>query len=267
MFNLILDATLDLPELASSESLVGKSGTLSYGASYYEDNLSDRVPVGKGLVLVGFSNKSMEAGTTMPWEYARRANAMYRDREATRNYNSMVIQLTSAEFLPRVMETLERGQIQLSRRSAEADKLRTVLAVAMAIFLIMAAIILGIAAINITHTFLMVIYERKREIGIMRSLGATRLNVGVLFVGESLCIGLAGALMGNGVAFGLSHLADFAANEYIGDFPFRPETFFHFDWWFVALSLGFAVFFSIVGAIFPAYRAASMDPARTLTMS
>lgn len=140
------------------------------------------------------------------------------------------------------------------------------LIVAIAIFFIMASIILGIAATNITHTFLMVIYERKREIGIIRALGATKMDIRFIFLVESLLIGLAGGLAGNGLAYGLSRAADYLANRYIGDFPFQPETFFHFHYDWVAASFAFAVFFSLMGAFFPANRAASMDPARTLTL-
>jgi ABC-type antimicrobial peptide transport system permease subunit len=131
----------------------------------------------------------------------------------------------------------------------------------------MASIILGIAAVNITHTFLMVIYERNREIGIQRALGATKMDIRLIFLGESMLIGLAGGLMGNGVAFGLSRIANYLANRYIGDFPFQPDTFFLFRPEWLLASTGFAIFFSLIGAFFPANRAAAMDPARTLTMS
>jgi putative ABC transport system permease protein len=73
--------------------------------------------------------------------------------------------------------------------------------------------------------------------------------------------------MGNGIAYGFSRVSDFLANRYIGDFPFQPDTFFHFELEWVLASTGFAIFFSLVGAFFPANRAAAMDPARTLTVS
>jgi len=267
IFNMVLGSTLDKAQLGTVETLLGYGGAVTFGHSFYKDVVKDRTPVRKEMVVVGFSNKALEAGVTMPMSYVQRANARYKGREAAHEYDSMILQLAAAEHLPAVMDRMEQYNIQLSRRSAEAEKFRTILLVAIAIFFIMASIILGIAAVNITHTFLMVIYERKREIGIIRALGATKMDIRVLFLGESLLIGLTGGLLGNSAAYGLSRAADYLANRYIGDFPFQPETFFHFrPEWLLASAL-FAIFFSLVGAFFPANRAAGMDPARTLTMS
>jgi ABC-type lipoprotein release transport system permease subunit len=267
LFNMVLASTLDKTELGTVDTLLGYGGSVTFGHSFYKDDVKDRTPVQKKMMVVGFSNKALEAGVTMPMAYVERANARYKGKEAARQYDSMIVQLAAAEHLPDVLTRLEQFNVQLSRRSAEAEKFRTVLLVAIAIFFIMASIIMGIAAVNITHTFLMVIYERKMEIGIIRALGATQWDIRVLFLGESLVIGLAGGALGNGVAYGLSRVADFVANRYIGQFPFQPDTFFHFRAEWLLASVGFAIVFSLVGALFPANRAAAMDPARTLTMT
>jgi len=266
IFNLVLGSTLDKTQLGTLDTLLGYGGTVTFGHSFYKETVKDRTPVLKKMTVVGFSNKALEAGVTMPMEYVKRANARYKGKRAAEQFDSIILQLSAAEHLPEVMNKMEHFNIQLSRRSAEAEKFRIVLIVAIAIFFIMASIILGIAAPNITHTFHMVIYERKREIGIIRALGATKMDIRFIFLVESLLIGLAGGLAGNGLAYGLSKVADHLANRYIGDFPFQPETFFHFHYNWVAASFAFAVFFSLMGAFFPANRAASMDPARTLTL-
>lgn len=267
IFNMVLSSTLEKTQLGSVETLLGYTGTVTFGHSFYKETVKDRTPVEKQLVVVGFSSKALEAGVTMPMPYVQRANARYKGRTANRDYDSMIIQLSAAEHLPAVMEKLDQYNLQLSRRSADAEKFRTVLLVAMAIFFIMASIILGIAAINITHTFLMVIYERKKEIGILRALGATKVDIKAMFLGESLLIGLAGGTLGNLAAWGLSLAADYFGNKYIGAFPFRPDTFFLFEPPLLVLSVVFAMVFSIIGAAFPANRAAAMDPARVLTLS
>ena len=266
IFNMVLGSTLDRAQLGTVDTLLGYGAYVTFGHSFYKDPVKDRTPVQKHMLVVGFSNKALEAGVTMPMAYVDRANSRYKGKGASQEYDSMIIQLAAAEHLPSVMAMLDRLNIQLSRRSSEAEKFRTILLVAIAIFFIMASIILAIAAVNITHTFLMVIYERNKEIGIQRALGATKMDIRLIFLGESVLIGLAGGAMGNGLAYGLSQIADFLANRYIGDFPFQPETFFLFEPLWVLASTGFAIFFSLVGAFFPANRAARMDPARTLTV-
>ncbi|GEM_PF-430127 len=267
VFNLVLGSTLEQAQLGSVETLLGYEGSVSYGTSFYKEQVRDRVPAEKRIVVVGFSNKALEAGVTMPIDYVKRANARFKGGEATDDYDSIILQIANAEDLPDVMVKMEKANIELSRRSAEADKFRTILQVAIAIFMIMASIILGIAAINISHTFLMVIFERRREIGILRALGATKMDVRGMFLGESVLIGVTGGLLGNSIAVGMSLVADMLANRYLSDFPFEPESFFFFRPDAMALSFGFAVFFSLLGAFFPANRAASMDPAETLTAS
>ncbi len=265
VFNLVLGSTMERAQLGSLDTLLGYEGSVTFGTSFYKEQVKDRTPVEKRITIVGFSNKALEAGITMPIDYVKRANARYKGKAATQEYDSIILQLANAEDLPGVMRGMEQANIELSRRSAEADKFRTILQVAIAIFMIMASIILGIAAINISHTFLMVIFERRREIGILRALGATKMDVRGMFLGESVLIGLTGGLLGNSLAYGMSVVADMLATRYLSDFPFEPESFFFFRWDAMSLSFGFAVFFSLLGAFFPANRAATLDPAETLT--
>ena len=267
IFNLVMKSTFGRAELGTMNAFMGYDGEVLFGHSFYKDPLRDRTPVQKRMLMVGFSSKALEHGLTMPMEYVRRANSRYKGREATREYDSVILQLAEREKLPEALDYLKAHNVQLSRRSSEAEKFRTILVVALAIFFIMASVILSIAATNITHVFLMVIYERKREIGVLRSVGATRMDVRLLFLGESLFIGVIGGILGNLIAWGTSQGVDLLVARYVGDFPLKPETFFHFEPLWVGLSVAVALFFSILGAFFPANRAARLDPARVLTMS
>lgn len=266
IFNLVMKSTFGRAELGTINAFMGYDGEVLFGHSFYKDPVKDRIPVQKRMLMVGFTRKALEHGVTMPMEYVRRANSRFKGRESTREYDSVILQLAEREKLPEALDYLEAHNVQLSRRSAEAEKFRTILVVALAIFFIMASVILSIAAINITHVFLMVIYERKREIGVLRSVGATRMDVRLLFLGESLFIGVLGGIAGNLIAWGLSKGVDLLVAQYVGDFPLKPETFFHFEPLWVGLSVVVALFFSLLGAFFPANRAASLDPARVLTM-
>ncbi len=266
IFNLVMKSTFGRAELGTINAFMGYDGEVLFGHSFYKDPVKDRIPVQKRMLMVGFTRKALEHGVTMPMEYVRRANSRFKGREATREFDSVILQLAEREKLPEALDYIEAHNVQLSRRSAEAEKFRTILVVALAIFFIMASVILSIAAINITHVFLMVIYERKREIGVLRSVGATRMDVRLLFLGESLFIGVLGGMAGNLIAWGLSKGVDVLVAQYVGDFPLKPETFFHFEPLWVGLSVAVALFFSLLGAFFPANRAASLDPARVLTM-
>ena len=75
----------------------------------------------------------------------------------------------------------------------------------------LAAISLLVAAIGITNTMIMSIYERTREIGVMKVLGCKIGNIRVVFLMEAGLIGLCGGVMGVAVSFGISKLLNYLA--------------------------------------------------------
>ena len=133
------------------------------------------------------------------------------------------------------------------------------------LFTLISLIIVGIAAVNISHTFFMIIFERKRELGLMRALGASRSDIRRMILGEATLIGLVGGALGLGLGILSCLLVDGLAAGFLPDFPFKPESFFAYPLWLFFGSVVFAVLFCWLGAILPAQRAAKMDPAQALT--
>jgi ABC-type antimicrobial peptide transport system permease subunit len=126
--------------------------------------------------------------------------------------------------------------------------------------------IILIAAINIAHTFMMLISERRWEIGVLRAIGATRGNIRTVILGEALIVGLVSGGLGLALAGAAAWACDWYSANRIPDFPFKPETYFLFSPGLVVASVGFAALFCLLGAFMPANRAARMEPASALTM-
>jgi putative ABC transport system permease protein len=82
---------------------------------------------------------------------------------------------------------------------------------------------------------------------------------------EGAAVGLAGGIVGAALALVFAWLADRGAARLLPDFPFRPETFFAFPPWVVALGLAVPALAAVLGALAPAAAAARVDPARTLS--
>jgi len=120
------------------------------------------------------------------------------------------------------------------------------------------------AAINITHTFLVIVSERRFEIGLMRALGATRSDIRRVVLGEAALIGLFGGLLGEALAYGASRLVNLAASEALTQVPFKPDDFFNHDPGVLGGALLFSILFCALGAYVPAKRASEVDPARVL---
>jgi len=82
---------------------------------------------------------------------------------------------------------------------------------------------------------------------------------------EAGFIGLFGGALGNLAAWGLSLVANALSDTYLAGVPFRPDDLFVFSPTLVGGSIAFALLFCLLGAFFPADRAARLEPAEVLT--
>lgn len=118
------------------------------------------------------------------------------------------------------------------------------------------AVSLFVAAIGITNTMMMSIYERTKEIGVMKVLGCDLRNIRSMFLMEAGFIGFIGGVIGLILSFILSivinHVAE-SANEYMTGISYIP-------FWLVILSLVFAVLVGMLAGFFPARRAMKLSP-------
>jgi lipoprotein-releasing system permease protein len=126
-------------------------------------------------------------------------------------------------------------------------------------FVILALIVL-VAAFNIASTLFMVVLEKRRDIGVLRTLGATPGQVLAVFLGEGLLIGFLGTVLGTALGAGLIALIGWFPIHLPGDvyfietLPVRPELG---D--FAAVILA-ALVLCLAAAWYPAWRASQLDP-------
>jgi lipoprotein-releasing system permease protein len=127
-------------------------------------------------------------------------------------------------------------------------------------FVILALIVL-VAAFNIVSTLFMVVLEKRRDIGVLKSMGATRATILNIFLVEGLLIGGLGTALGvvlGGVLIAL--LRRYPVVRLPGDvyfierLPVRPE-----GGDFAAVILA-ALVLCLAAALYPAWRAASLEP-------
>ncbi len=118
-------------------------------------------------------------------------------------------------------------------------------------------VIVGLGAFVSTIFVLLSMYttvtERRKEIGILKSLGASKTFIIRAIEGEALLIGILG------VALGLA--ASFAASAFIAAVF---ELQFEFSWGWVATAVTIAVIGSLIGALYPAWRASAIDPVEVM---
>ncbi len=111
------------------------------------------------------------------------------------------------------------------------------------------AISLVVAAIGITNTMVMAIYERTREIGVMKVIGASLKDIKRLFLTEAAFIGFFGGAFGVLISMGVSKVINvFTAEMESGMLSYIPI-------WLYLSALLFATIIGVVAGYFPANRA------------
>ena len=121
------------------------------------------------------------------------------------------------------------------------------------------AVSLFVAAIGIANTMMMSIYERTKEIGIIKVLGCDMKVIRNMFLLESGFIGFMGGIVGlvfsAGISFAINHLLQIgqAMTGMSGNISRIPP-------WLAAASVGFAVLMGMAAGFFPALRAMKLSP-------
>src|SRR5829696_76859 len=147
----------------------------------------------------------------------------------------------------------------------EIDQIRTVFLIIDSVLGLLGGISLLVASFGIANTMIMSILERTREIGIMKAIGAEDREIKLIFFVEAAVIGFVGGVVGVLLAWGVDGLANRLAYRFI----LKPQgaSFIDFFDLPVYLTLGailFALVISILAALYPASRAARIDPVRAL---
>jgi len=120
------------------------------------------------------------------------------------------------------------------------------------------------AALGIVNTMVMSITERRREIGVMKALGADEREIRLVFLAESAAIGFVGSALGILTGWAGTRVVAAVAKVIMKrqEMPiFDP---FALPFWLVLLSLAFGVLVSLLAGAYPSRRAARVDPVEAL---
>jgi putative ABC transport system permease protein len=129
---------------------------------------------------------------------------------------------------------------------------------------IFGSLALTVASIGIINTLVMAILERRREIGIMKAVGASDGDVRGLFFAEAGAMGILGGMCGVALGWIIGRAINFGTNIYLVRQGFSREDIWSVPLWLVAAALGFAFVVSLLSGIYPASRAAKLDPVQAL---
>lgn len=183
-----------------------------------------------------------------------------RNHVGIEEYERIQVRVDSNENLPIVEDRLIEEGYRVTALSKTVEQASKIFQGIQAVLATFGGIALIVSAIGMFNTMTVTLLERTKEIGIMRTLGASPNDVKYLFVSESIVVGFLGGLSGilMGVVLGVT--VNVFLNIVAGQFGGQAVKLFSFPLDF----LGFiALFSAIVGymtGVFPAKRAAKLNP-------
>lgn len=189
------------------------------------------------------------------------------NRRRSKEYDTVDVKVNDPSNVPMVQETIKQMGFDAFSLNDQLDFFRSQTAVLQAVLGGIGAISLLVAAIGITNTMIMSIYERTKEIGVMKVIGASIKDIKRLFLFESALIGLLGGVFG--VAF--SYLLSFGINLFgepflVGMGASPGIEISHIPIWLVFASMAFSAAIGVISGYFPARRAmnlSALDAIRT----
>ena len=183
----------------------------------------------------------------------------------TQGYDTVSLRVRSIAEAQALADELSRDGFDVRTSKMEFDAMMQAFRIVDVLLSSVGMLALFVAAIGIANTMVMAIYERTREIGLLKALGASRGEIRALFVSEAACIGLLGGIAGVVVGWLLSlGLNRLALLFFHWQHVEVQGTFFVTTPGLVLLALAFGTAVGALAGLIPAGRAARMDPVQAL---
>ncbi len=187
------------------------------------------------------------------------------------SYSIIVAQADANEDMTKVSGRIER-EMRRDRHLKEGyedftvqtsqeiiDSVNTVLGVVQAVFIGIALISLLVGVICIMNTMYTAVLERKRDIGVMKAIGARNRDVMLIFLLESGLLGMAGGAIGVLIGAGLSKSVELIARGVIGNLIQAS-----FPWYLIVGALAFSFLVGMISGALPARQASRLPPVEAL---
>jgi putative ABC transport system permease protein len=130
---------------------------------------------------------------------------------------------------------------------------------------IFGSLALAVASLGIINTLVMSILERRREIGIMKAIGASDGDVQKLFFAEAGAMGIFGGSLGVLLGWIIGRVINLGTRIYMQrQQQFTPDDVWLVPLWLVLGAIGFSIVVSLLAGLYPAARAARLDPVQAL---
>jgi putative ABC transport system permease protein len=196
---------------------------------------------------------------------AQTAQMLARDPTRTsRPYPSAVVKVKSAHATQDVEEQIKKMGLSAYSLNDALEGAKRAFIILDIVLSLIGSIALAVSSLGIMNTMVMSILERTREIGIMKAIGGSDGDIRRIFLIEASAIGFLGGAAGIVLGWSVGRIINIGANSYIQRQGGTPGNLFSLPWWLIAGALAFSIAISLMAGLYPASRAAKLDPIRAL---
>ncbi len=273
----------------SKDAAAAATGKAATGVAATKDSAADDGPVSGGFSLVPREMKLRIIGVVetepatgfggfgrgrllIPLQIAQNLRIaqptdmreMLRGSSGKPTYESLTVRVSSPKAVQGVEDAIKGmgfGTFSILDATKNLRLFFTVFDLLLGIF---GSLALTVASLGIINTLVMAILERRREIGILKALGAADRDVRRLFFAEAGAMGLLGGVLGVGLGWGIGRVLTFATNVYLRRQELPPIDLSSIPWWMVVGAIAFSFFVSLAAGMYPASRAARLNPVEAL---
>ena len=179
-------------------------------------------------------------------------------------YAALTVRVKSPQDVQKAEEAIKKMGFQAFSLMDASRTLRQVFAVFDLFLGLFSSLALTVASLGIINTLVMAVLERRREIGVLKALGATDGDVRSLFFAEAGAMGLFGGIFGVALGWSIGAALTWGTSIYLRRQDLPGVKISYVPWWLALSAIGFAVAVSLVAGLYPAGRAARLNPVEAL---
>lgn len=248
----VTTAVLDLLHIDSAK-FEGAEMTIDISTLNEEEreNVRDEKITEKKYKIVGLINDKSKANVYVSNDSVADLGFSY--------FNRIKIKVDSEGQIDPVRRTLMEKGYMVSAISDTVDQTRKIFKVIQIVLLSFGMLALVVSAIGMFNTMTISLLERTQEIAIMKSLGASALDIWSMFLTESLLIGFFGGTLGIGIGFVGTEFFNLLLNFVAKNFGGVSVDLFYMPLWFILFIVVFSTIVGLVTGFYPAKRAAALN--------
>lgn len=227
--------------------------------------IQDRQSFNAGGFLSGGIYMSPVAASKIPRiSFTNVFDLLDKNKSKDNKYSSIYVRVKDYKYLEKTRLELEKKGFEVFSIGDKIDEIKRVFLIFDSILGAIGTIALFVAALGIMNTLLMSILERRKEIGIMKSIGASEGEIKMIFFVEAATIGFIGGVLGLLLGWMVTKIANIIANTSFADAAQAKIDLFYFPVWLIIGAILFSILVSLLSGLYPASRAAKIDPVEAL---